>query len=66
MAVIYEAFRSSNAKHSFLNNSLIWNYILKSDWVENWNTGWSILTLDLAKVVSAVVFDSSLYRITVH
>lgn len=66
MAVIYEAFRSSNAKHSFLNNSLIWNYILKSDWVENWNTGCSILTLDLAKVVSAVVFDSSLYRITVH
>lgn len=67
MTVIYEAFQSSNAKHSFLNNSLIWScYIFKNDWVAYPNIGWSSSAVDVEeKEVSAVILDSGLYHITV-
>lgn len=67
MTVIYEAFRSSNAEHSFLNNSLIWSfYIFKNDWVAYPDIGWSISAVDVEeKEVSAVILNSGLYHITI-
>jgi len=68
MTVIYEAFRSSNAERSFLNNSLIWSYyIFKNDWVAYPNIGWCISALDVGeeKEVSAVILNCGLYHIAV-
>lgn len=62
MTVMCEAFRSGNAEHSFLNNSLIWTYyIFKTDWVAYPNDGLS--AVDVGEV-SAFILNCGLYHIT--
>lgn len=65
MTVICEAFRSGNAEHSFLNNSLICSYyIFKTDWVAYPNDGLSAVDVTEGKEVSAFILNCSLYHIT--